>query len=54
MHVKFWWGKRSLGKSRLIFEDNIKIELQEVECWSTWITLIWFRIGRGGRRLCMR
>jgi len=31
MHVKFWWGTRSLGISGLRFEDNIKMDLQEEE-----------------------
>jgi hypothetical protein len=53
MRVKFWWGTRSLGRSRLRFEDNIKMDLQEVEWRGTWITLISFRIGTGGERLCV-
>jgi len=31
MHVTFWWGTRSLGRFRLRFEDNIKMDHQEVE-----------------------
>jgi len=30
------------------------MDLQGVEWWGTWITLIWFKIGRGGGRLCRR
>ena len=33
-------GKRPLGRPRRRWEDNIKIDLQEVECWSMdWIEL---------------
>jgi hypothetical protein len=40
----FFMGKpevrRSLGRPRLIWENNIKMDLQEVGCWSTdWIEL---------------
>ena len=43
-------GKRPLGKPRRRWEDNIKMDLQEVgevvgTVWS------WFRIGRGGGHL---
>ena len=34
MHTGFWWGppvgKRPLGKPRLRWEDNIKMDLREV------------------------
>jgi len=34
-------GKRSLGRPRLRWEDNIKIDLQEVECGCMdWIELV--------------
>jgi len=33
-----------------IWEDNIKMDLQEVE-WGTWTGLICFRIGTGGGHL---
>jgi hypothetical protein len=36
-------GKRLLRRARRRWEDNIKIDLQEVECW--------IRIGRGGGHL---
>jgi hypothetical protein len=26
------WGKRPLGRPKCIWEDNIKMDLQEVEC----------------------
>ena len=33
-------GKRPFGRPRRIWEDNIKIDLQEVECWGMdWIEL---------------
>jgi len=33
-------GKRPLGRSRLIWEDNIKLDLQKVECGGLdWIDL---------------
>jgi hypothetical protein len=54
MPVKFWWGTRSLERTGLRFEDNIKMDLEEVEWWGTWITLIWFRIVTGGECLCVR
>ena len=40
-------GKRTLGRSRCRWEDNIKMDLQEMgwESWTGWICL---RIGRGG------
>ena len=35
-YTGFWWekteGKRPLGRPRRIREDNIKMDLQEVEC----------------------
>ena len=47
----FWWGipegKRPLGRPRHRWEDNIKMDLQEVG-WGTWTALIWLRIGTGG------
>ena len=38
-------GKRPLGRSRRRWEDNIKMELQEVGVWTG---LNWLRIGTGG------
>jgi hypothetical protein len=33
-------GRRPFGRSRLRWEDNIKMVLQEVECWDMdWIEL---------------
>jgi len=40
-------GKRKTGRHRRRWEDNIKMDLQEVE-WGTWTGLIWLRIGTGG------
>ena len=46
-------GNRPLGKPRRRWEDNIKMDLQEVggvvgTGWS------WLRIGKGGGHLCVR
>ena len=40
-------GKRSLGRPRRRWNDNIKTDLQEVGC-GAWTGLIWLRIGTGG------
>ena len=54
MCTMFWWGKpegkRPLGRPRRRWEDNIKMDIQEVRRglgtgWS------WLRIGTGGGRL---
>jgi len=37
-------GKRPLGRPRRKWEDNIKMDLQEVGC-GAWTGLIWLRIG---------
>jgi hypothetical protein len=44
-------GKRPLGRSRLRWDDNIKMDLQEEGLGGTWTGLIWFRIGTGGEHL---
>jgi len=44
-----WWGnlrKRPLGRPRHRWKDNIKMDLQEVEC-GAWSGSIWVRIGTG-------
>ena len=46
-------GKRPLGRPRLRWEDNIKMDLQDVMGWG-WIGLFWLRIGTGGGHLEMR
>jgi len=43
-------GKRPLGRPRSRWEDNIKMDLQEVGC-GAWTGLIWLRIGTGGCHL---
>jgi hypothetical protein len=43
-------GKRPLGRPRHRWKDNIKMDLQEVEC-RAWTELIWLRIGTYGRLL---
>jgi hypothetical protein len=39
--------KRPLERPKRRWEDNIKMNIQEVGC-GTWTELIWFRIGTGG------
>jgi hypothetical protein len=44
-------GKRPLGRPTLIlWEDNIEMDLQEVECGS-WTNSICLRVGRDGGHL---
>jgi hypothetical protein len=45
-------GKRPIGRPRRRWEDNIKMDLQEVG-WGVgaWTGLIWFRIGTGDKHL---
>ena len=43
-------GKRPRGRPRRRWEDNIKMDLQEVK-WGVWDGLSWFRIGTGGGHL---
>jgi hypothetical protein len=40
-------GRRPLGRPRRRWEDNIKMDIQEVG-WGAWTGLIWLRIGTGG------
>ena len=40
-------GKRPLGRPRRRWEDNIKMDLQEVE-WGAWTGSSWLRIGTSG------
>jgi len=40
-------GKRPLGRRRRRWEDNIKMDLQEMRWWA-WNGLFWLRIGTGG------
>ena len=46
-------GKRPLGRPRRRWEDNTKMDLQEVGR-GTWTGLIWIKIGTGGGHLYMR
>ena len=46
-------GKRPLGTPRRRWEDNIKMDLQEVGCW-VWTGSSWLRIGTRGGHLWMR
>jgi hypothetical protein len=43
-------GRRPLGRPRRRWEDNIKMDLQEVGL-GAWTGLIWLRIGTGGELL---
>jgi hypothetical protein len=43
-------GKRPLGRPRRRWEDNIKMDLQEVRC-GLWTGLSWLRIETGGGHL---
>jgi len=43
-------GKRLLGRPRRGWEDNIKMDLQEVGC-RVWTGSGWLRIGTGGGHL---
>jgi len=43
-------GKRPLGRSRQRWENNIKMDLQEVGC-GAWTASIWLRLGTGGGHL---
>ena len=43
-------GKIPLGRTRGRWEDDIKIDLQEVGC-GVWTGLSWLRIGTGGGHL---
>jgi hypothetical protein len=43
-------GKRRLDRPRRRWEDNIRIDLQEVGC-EVWTGLGWLRIEEGGRQL---
>jgi hypothetical protein len=43
-------GKRPLGRPRCRWEDNIKVDLQEVGC-GVWTGLSWLRIETGGGHL---
>jgi hypothetical protein len=43
-------GKRRLGRHRRKWEDNIRMNLQEMRLWA-WTGLNWLRIGTGVRHL---
>ena len=46
-------GKRSLVRPRHRWKYNIKMDLRDIK-WGSWTGMIWFRIGTGSGRLCMR
>jgi len=43
-------GKRSLGRRRRRWEDDMKVDLKEVVWWA-WTGLIWFRVVTSGGHL---
>jgi hypothetical protein len=45
-------GKRPLGRPRRRWEDDIKMDLQEVGCGCTGLS--WPRIKTGGGKLCVQ
>ena len=51
MCTGFWWGKPEgkilLGRPKHRWEDNIKMDLEEVGCGGMG-EFIWLRIGTGG------
>jgi hypothetical protein len=51
MYTGFWWEKRPLGRLRRRWEDNIKIDIQEV---GTRTGSIWLKTGTGDGHLLMR
>jgi hypothetical protein len=46
-------GKRPLGRDKRRWDDNNKMDLQEVG-WCVWTRLSWLRIETGGGHLRMR
>jgi hypothetical protein len=43
-------GKKPFGRPRRRWDDNIKMDLQDVRWWA-WIGLIWLRTEIGGGHL---
>jgi hypothetical protein len=43
--------KRPLGRLRRRWEDNNKLDLQEVGCAGVWTGSSWLRLGTGGGQL---
>ena len=43
-------GKRPLGRPRRRWEDNIKMDLEELR-WEAWTGFVWLRMGIGDWRL---
>ena len=46
-------GRRPFRRPRDMWEDNIKVDLQEVG-WGAWTGLIWLGTGTGGGNLEVR
>jgi hypothetical protein len=47
-------GRRPVGRSRLTWEDNIKMDLREAGWGGAQTGFIWLRIGTGGGLFCIR
>jgi len=50
MHARFRWGNggsRLHGRPRRRWEDNVKMNIQEIG-WEAWIGLMWLRIWTHG------
>jgi len=43
-------GKRPLGRPKRRWDDNLKMNLQEIG-WGAWTGLIWLRVETGGGHL---
>jgi len=53
-YTGYWWGnegKRTLGRPRCRWEDNIKMDLQEIGLGGIRTGSSWLRIGTGGGHL---
>ena len=57
MYSGFWWGtrgKRPFGRPKRRWENNAKMDIQEVGCAGAWTGLIGPRIWTGGGGLGTR
>jgi hypothetical protein len=46
--LSIYFGKKTLGRPRRRWEDNIKMDLRELG-WKAWTGLIWLRMGQDAR-----
>ena len=55
VYTGFWLGnlrdRDHFENPGVRWEDNIRIDIQEVEWGGAWTGLLWLRIGTGGRNL---